>query len=110
MLADRQIQVKRSRLRHKQNGEVAVPAYESLQENGAAAERMMGALLRGVSTRQYEEVLPEMAGTVGVSRSNISRQPSKAVPSSYGNCKSAVGNRPTFWSSTSMVSASELTM
>ncbi len=73
-LADRQIQVKRPRLRHKQEGEVGVPAYEALQENGATAERMMGALLRGVSTRQYEEVLPEMASTVGVSRSSISRQ------------------------------------
>src|SRR5947209_7024986 len=35
---------------------------------------MMGALLRGVSTRQYEEVLPEMAETAGVSRSSVSRQ------------------------------------
>jgi putative transposase len=35
---------------------------------------MMGALLRGVSTRQYAEVLPEMAATAGVSRSSISRQ------------------------------------
>ena len=38
------------------------------------AQRMMGALLRGVSTRQYEEVLPEMASTAGVSKSSISRQ------------------------------------
>jgi putative transposase len=74
MLADRQLKVKRPRLRHKQDGEVAVPAYDALQDNGATAQRMMGALLRGVSTRQYEEVLPEMASTVGVSRSNISRQ------------------------------------
>ncbi len=73
-LADRQIQVRRPRLRHKQDGEVKVPAYEALQENAATAERMMGVLLRGVSTRQYEEVLPEMAATVGVSRSGISRQ------------------------------------
>ena len=51
-----------------------VPAYEALQENGATAQRMRGALLRGVSTRQYEEVLPEMAETAGVSRSSISRQ------------------------------------
>jgi transposase-like protein len=35
---------------------------------------MLGALLRGVSTREYQEVLPEMAKTVGVSRSAISRQ------------------------------------
>ena len=40
-----------------------VPAYEALQENDATAQRMMGALLRGVSTRQYEEVLPEMVET-----------------------------------------------
>jgi putative transposase len=51
-LADRQIKVKRPRLRHKQEGEVIVPAYESLQENSATAQRMMGALLRGVSTRE----------------------------------------------------------
>lgn len=73
-LADRQIKVKRPRLRHKQEGEVGVPAYESLQDNGATAQRMMGALLRGVSTREYAEVLPEMAETAGVSRSSVSRQ------------------------------------
>ena len=50
-----------------------MPAYEALEENGATAERMMGALLRGVSTRQYEDVLPVRAETVGVSRSSISR-------------------------------------
>lgn len=73
-LADRQIKVKRPRLRHKREGEVNIPAYESLQENSATAQRMMGALLRGVSTREYSEVLPEMAETAGVSRSSISRQ------------------------------------
>jgi hypothetical protein len=35
---------------------------------------MLGALLRGVSTREYAEVLPEMAETVGVSRRSIRRQ------------------------------------
>ncbi len=73
-LADRQLKVKRPRLRDKQKGEVKVPAYEALQENSATAQRMMGALLRGVSTRQYEEVLPEMADAAGVARSSISRQ------------------------------------
>jgi putative transposase len=72
-LADRQVKVKRPRLRHKQDGEVAVPAYAALQENEAMAQRMMGALLRGVSTREYAEVLPEMAESVGVSRSSVSR-------------------------------------
>lgn len=74
MLADRQLKVKRPRLRHREQGEVKVPAYEALQDNEGTAKRMIGALLRGVSTRQYEEVLPEMAATVGVSRSSVSRQ------------------------------------
>ena len=30
--------------------------------------------MRGISTREYDEVLPEMAETVGVSRSSVSRQ------------------------------------
>jgi hypothetical protein len=41
-----------------------VPAYEALQQNAATAERMMDVLLRGVSTRQYEEAFPEIADTV----------------------------------------------
>ena len=35
---------------------------------------MLGALMRGVSTLEYQEVLPQMAQTVGVSRSAISRK------------------------------------
>jgi transposase-like protein len=73
-MRDRQMQVTRPRLRHKREGEVKVPAYAALQEDGAMAGRMLGALLRGVSTREYKEVLPEMASTVGVSKSAISRQ------------------------------------
>lgn len=74
MLADRQLQVHRPRLRHKQEGEVKVPAYEALKDNSNTAQRMLGALLRGVSTRNYEQVVPEMAESVGVSRSSVSRQ------------------------------------
>jgi hypothetical protein len=37
MLADRQVKVKRPRLRHKREGEVSVPAYAALQDNGATA-------------------------------------------------------------------------
>jgi putative transposase len=73
-LADRKVQVKRPRLRHKTKGEVKVPAYDTLRRNRGLSERMLGALLRGVSTRDYQAVLPEMAHTVGVSRSSVSRQ------------------------------------
>jgi transposase-like protein len=35
---------------------------------------MLDILMRGVSTRQYREVIPEMADTVGISKSSVSRQ------------------------------------
>ena len=73
-LADRKVQVKRPRLRHKTEGEVKIPAYEALCQDRGLSQHMLGALLRGVSTREYHEVLPQMAATVGVSRSAISRQ------------------------------------
>lgn len=73
-LADRKVKVKRPRLRHKREGEVKVPAYEMLRQDRGLGQHMLGALLRGVSTREYQEVLPQMAETVGVSRSAISRK------------------------------------
>jgi transposase-like protein len=76
-LADRQLAVQRPRLRRKGNGprgEVSVPAYDALRRNPELGRRMFGALLRGVSTRQYRDVLPQMAQTVGVSKSAVSRE------------------------------------
>jgi len=73
-LADRKVRVKRPRLRHKTEGEVLIPAYEILRKNAALSQYMLGALMRGISTREYHEVLPKMAETVGVSRSAVSRQ------------------------------------
>ncbi|MGH9555734.1 MAG: IS256 family transposase [Terriglobales bacterium] len=78
-LADRKVKVKRPRLRHKTAGEVKIPAYEMLRRDRGLGQHMLGVLLRGVSTREYQEVLPRMAATVGVSRSAISR---KAVEAS----------------------------
>ena len=83
-LADRKVKVKRPRLRHKTEGEVKIPAYEMLRQDRGLGQHMLGALLRGVSTREYQEVLPQMAETVGVSRSAISR---KAVEASAEQLK-----------------------
>jgi putative transposase len=73
-LADRKVRLKRPRLRHKTEGEVPIPAYEALRKNQALSQYMLGALMRGISTREYHEVLPKMAESVGVSRSAVSRQ------------------------------------
>jgi putative transposase len=73
-LADRKVKLKRPRLRHKTEGEVKIPAYEALRQDRGLSQHILGALLRGISTREYQEVLPQMAATVGVSKSAISRQ------------------------------------
>jgi putative transposase len=76
-LSERKLRVRRPRLRQKgagKDGEVAVPAYAAMQQDGKLGSRMLEILLRGVSTRQYRCVLPEMAETVGVAKSSVSAE------------------------------------
>lgn len=75
-LSDRKIRVSKPRLRRKGGGEgaeVAIPAYEAMQDYDLG-QRMMEILLRGVSTRTYAKVLPEMASSVGIEKSSVSRK------------------------------------
>jgi transposase-like protein len=76
-LKERKLGITKPRLREKGGGEVAIPAYEAMQENGMS-QRMLEVLMRGISTRQYAEVLPEMASTCGVSKSTVSREAAEA--------------------------------
>jgi transposase-like protein len=78
-LKGRQLRVTKPRLRKKdprpgEPGEVEVPAYEAMQKDSRLADRMLDILIAGVSTRRYEPILPAMAETVGVSKSEVSRQ------------------------------------
>jgi transposase-like protein len=78
-LAERQLRVDKPRLRKRrptagEPGEAEIPAYEALRKDSRLADRVLGILMRGVSTRNYREVLPEMAEQVGVSKSQISRE------------------------------------
>ena len=73
-LAERQLQVQRPRLRDKRGHEVSVPAYERLRDDANIGQRVRDIMVAGVSTRRYAEVLPEAAGTVGVSKSTVSRR------------------------------------
>src|SRR5262245_41256644 len=82
-LRERQLRVTKPRLRKKQPrpgeaGEVEIPAYEAMRKDGRLADRMLEILIDGVSTRRDKHVLPEMAETVGVSRSEGSRAASEA--------------------------------
>ena len=72
-LSDRKLRVERPRLR-SQEGEVAIPAYAALQDDERMSARMLELLLSGVSTRDYQKVIREMAETAGVSKSSVSRE------------------------------------
>jgi len=76
-LKERKLGVRKPRLREKGGGEVPIPAYQAMQDVHLG-RRMLDVLMRGISTRQYEQVLPEMADTCGVSKSNVSREAAQA--------------------------------
>ena len=75
-LSDRKVRVERPRLRRRGAGEggEVMPAYAAMRRPGAVADRMLEVLMAGVSTRKYGRVIGEMADTVGVSKSAVSRE------------------------------------
>jgi len=80
-LGERRLQIERPRLRKKgvgKDGEVEVPAYEAMSREEMGG-RLLEIVLRGVSTRNYRSVLSDMAETVGVSRSTVSREAVEAM-------------------------------
>jgi len=92
-LAERKVRIRKPRLRQKgkgQNCEVEIPAYAAMRTHSRIGRRMLDILMRGVSTRNYAEVLPEMAETVGVSKSAVSR---KFVEASEKSLKELIERR-----------------
>jgi transposase-like protein len=76
-LSDRKLRVARPRLRRKGKGddlEIDIPAYQAILENSSLGRRILDILMKGVSTRNYKDVIADMAQTVAVSKSSISRE------------------------------------
>ena len=76
-LSQRKLRIEKPRLRKKGKGagkEVAIPAYDAMVANSRLGSRILDILMKGVSTREYKDILPQMADTVGVSKSEISRE------------------------------------
>ena len=78
-LSDRKLRVNKPRLRKRSGGEVEVPAYEAMQDDERLGSRMLNILMKGVSTRHYSGLIREMAETVGVSKSAVSRETIEAA-------------------------------
>lgn len=74
-MAERKLRLERPRLRTRgpASREVELPAYERLSRDAHMGSRVRDIVVKGVSMRNYEGVLPQVAGTVGVSKSAISR-------------------------------------
>jgi len=92
-LENRKMRVSRPRLRKKgtgSGGEVSVPAYEAMQSDNRLAGHILNAMMHGVSTRNYKEILPEACECAGVSKSSISR---KFVLASEEECKKLLERR-----------------
>ena len=76
-LSTQKIRVGKARLRRKPGGkgsEVPIPAYEAMQSDSGLRKKLAAVMLRGVSTRNYAEVIPQMAESCGISRSSVSRE------------------------------------
>jgi putative transposase len=68
-LGGQRVRVQKPRLRRKGGGkgaEVAIPAYEAMRGQEGLQERLLSIVMRGVSTRNYQDVLPEVAQRCGV--------------------------------------------
>ena len=77
VLGAQKVRVNKPRLRRRGGGEgaeVTIPAYAAMQADAGLRGKLLSILLRGVSTRDYQAVLPEIASRCGVSRSAVSRQ------------------------------------
>jgi len=76
-MSDRKLKVDKPRLRKRdqgKGGEVEIPAFSAMNSSEQMGKRIFDTLMCNVSTRDYENVITEMAETVGVSKSNISRE------------------------------------
>ena len=92
-LENRKMRVSCPRLRKRQSGrggEVGVPAYEAMQSDSRLTGYILNAMMRGVSTRNYKEILPEACESVGISRSSVSR---KFVLASEEECAKLLDRR-----------------
>jgi transposase-like protein len=72
-LGHSKLHVKRPRLR-SDKGEVGIPAYTALAQDGELSRRIADILVCNVSTRKYARVVHRCANELGISKSAVSRQ------------------------------------
>ena len=84
-LGGRIVPVRVPRIRNK-DGEVRLKSYEALHANPELdAQSVLRKVISGVSIRNVDKILPESAGSIGTTRSSISR---RVVSATNGKLKS----------------------
>lgn len=77
---DQAVRVDKPRLRSQEEEEIAIPAHEALREASGLGNRMLELPLAGLGTWSYgRAVVGQMAETVGIGKSSVSHQASKAA-------------------------------
>ena len=72
ILQGQRVAVKKQRV--KKNGEeVVLESYAALQDFDLLCDRVMKHMISGVSTRNYEPLLEEIAGSTGLKKSSVSK-------------------------------------
>lgn len=73
-VGDEKIGIQRPRVRHEEQGEVEIPTYESFSSAKPMDEQCYKHALRGMSNRNYPEVVRKVAEGFGLDKSSVSRR------------------------------------
>lgn len=71
--AGRKLEIKRPRVRSKEQGELPLQSYQAFQQAGRMQRAVARKLMRHCSTRNYEGALDECLEGYGIKRSSVSR-------------------------------------
>lgn len=72
LLKGQRVQVTKPRVKHNKK-EVGLNTYTALQSYDLLQDRVMSHMLHGVSSRDYNKLIEEVSGGVGLSKSSVSR-------------------------------------
>lgn len=71
-IGHQRVLIRKQRLKQGQR-EVPLESYQALRRGDLLTARVLDCMVRGVSTRNYDELLEEIAGGLGLSKSSVSR-------------------------------------
>jgi putative transposase len=74
MLGGQKLPIDKPRVRRPGGGEATLETYEALQSPDAMPQAVLRRMVRGVSTREYEDVIDTARNGFGVRKSSVSRE------------------------------------